>query len=285
MWVVIVVSLLNKAYDDGRLEAMRKVLEEVPADLEEVFNKLLSKDHPNKGRDDTHAPITGHTIQRRITASSKGLNKALIGDSASVQFIHLSVNDFLFRNQRLPRLDQTLQPDPISASHGQLWDRFWSDIKRVGIASTSEQHMRRLGDNYPFLLYAASYVFDHAEKALSGGAMRDGIVRWLQTRDVCHQKLVTIILAEGGADVNAQAGKYGNALHAASYRGLAEIVRQLLEHGAQQRADVHGPDKRKEIVTDTVFEDRAKWLVGSSYSCSEADTWLFRHCVRLALRH
>ena len=42
IWVVIIVSLLNKAYDDGRLEAMREVLEEVPSDLEEVFNKLLS---------------------------------------------------------------------------------------------------------------------------------------------------------------------------------------------------------------------------------------------------
>ncbi len=36
------VSLLNKAYDDGCLEAMRKVLKEVPANLEEVFNRLLS---------------------------------------------------------------------------------------------------------------------------------------------------------------------------------------------------------------------------------------------------
>ncbi len=48
MWVVIVVSLLNKAYDDSRLEAMREVLEEVPSDLEEVFNRLLSQDDPNK---------------------------------------------------------------------------------------------------------------------------------------------------------------------------------------------------------------------------------------------
>ncbi len=44
LWVAIVVSLLNKAYDDGWLEAMRKALDEVPSDLEDVFNRLLRKD-------------------------------------------------------------------------------------------------------------------------------------------------------------------------------------------------------------------------------------------------
>ncbi len=304
MWVAIVVSLLNRAYDEGRLEAMREALEEVPADLEEVFNKLLSQDDPNKemvrmlqwvllsrrplkpeelfavlaGTASEYtgpwnrSKLTGHTIQRRITASSKGLIEARTGDTASVQFIHLSVNDFLFRNQRLQTLDQTLQPDPISASHGQLWDRCWSAIKQLDTTSTSEQYMRHLSDNYPFLLYAASYIFDHAEKALSGVAMRQDIVRWLQLRKDWfgwwktflstvdsrgehpylkdnmdtgplyvlslhgYQKLITLVLAEGGADVNAQGGDFGNALQAASARGDAEIVQQLLEHGADVNA-------------------------------------------------
>ncbi|KAK8029449.1 hypothetical protein PG993_010740 [Apiospora rasikravindrae] len=44
LWVVIVVSLLNKAYDEGRVEAMRKTLEEVPSSLEGIFNTILGKD-------------------------------------------------------------------------------------------------------------------------------------------------------------------------------------------------------------------------------------------------
>jgi len=131
--------------------------------------------------------------------------------------------------------------------------------------------MRHLSDNYPFLLYAASYVFDHAEKALSGGAIRQEIVRWLQIRNDWfgwwktflstvdshgehsyldnmdigplyvlsfrgYQKLITLVLAGVGADVNAQGGEYGHALQAASYRGHAEIMRQLLEHGAEYSA-------------------------------------------------
>ncbi|KAK4031521.1 ankyrin repeat domain-protein [Parachaetomium inaequale] len=306
MWVAIVVSLLNKAYDDSRLEAMREALEEVPADLEDVFNRLLSKDDPNKAETIRmlqwvllsrrplkpeelffavlagtapeytgpwdRSKITGHTIQRRITASSKGLIEARTGDMASVQFIHLSVNDFLFRNQRLQTLDQTLQPDPISASHGQLWDRCWSDIQQLDTTLTGKQYMRQLSENYPFLLYTASYVFDHAEKALAGGAMREEIVRWLQMRNDWfgwwkaflstvdghgkhsylkdsidagllymlslrdYQKLVTVVLAEGSADVNEQGGHFGNALQAASFGGYAKIVRQLLEHGADVNA-------------------------------------------------
>jgi hypothetical protein len=44
LWVVIVVSLLNRAYDEGRIEAMRKTLEEVPSDLENIFSNILGKD-------------------------------------------------------------------------------------------------------------------------------------------------------------------------------------------------------------------------------------------------
>ncbi|KAK4953924.1 hypothetical protein LTR10_008528 [Elasticomyces elasticus] len=43
-------------------------------------------------------------------------------------------------------------------------------------------------------------------------------------------------LLEAGADVNAQGGKYGNALQAASYKGHMEIVDTLLAHGANVNA-------------------------------------------------
>ncbi|GKT97070.1 ankyrin repeat domain-containing protein [Colletotrichum tofieldiae] len=44
LWVVIVVSLLNKAYDEGQVEAMQRTLEEVPGDLEQIFSTILNKD-------------------------------------------------------------------------------------------------------------------------------------------------------------------------------------------------------------------------------------------------
>ncbi|KAJ2896233.1 hypothetical protein MKZ38_005727 [Zalerion maritima] len=64
--------------------------------------------------------FTSDTIRRRITSLSKGLIEVRRGDVTSVQFIHQLVNDFLFRNKRLQKLDPTLEPDPVNASHGQL---------------------------------------------------------------------------------------------------------------------------------------------------------------------
>ncbi|KAL5610682.1 hypothetical protein FOBRF1_006799 [Fusarium oxysporum] len=311
MWAVLVVSLLNKAYDEGRVEAMQRTLEDVPGGLEEVFNILLSKGDQNKAETILMlqwvllscrplrpeelfaavlgtAPPTSDTIKRRFTSSSKGLIEVRKGHTESVQFIHLSVKDFLFRNKRLQTLDQTLQPDPISASHGRLWDRCRSWIEQRDAITrvkhmmelnnnylfledeTEEKHVMELNNNYPFLGYAASYIFQHAEKALSGGAMRDVIVQWLRmqndwfgrwktfvivfdkfsdlelfSRDAGllyelslrgFQILVRTLLVEKQIDVNAQGGYFGNALQAASYGGREEIVRMLLENGANINA-------------------------------------------------
>ncbi|KAL8414158.1 hypothetical protein RB594_005399 [Gaeumannomyces avenae] len=247
MWVVIVVSLLNKAYDDGRLEAMREALEKVPADLEEVFNKLLSKNDPNKAETirmlqwvllsqrplkpeglffavlagaapEYNEPwdrlkITADTIRRRINASSKGLIEARAGYAPFVQFIHLSVNDFLFRNKRLQTLDPTLELDPISASHGQLWDRCRSFVEHLNTTSTSEQHIRQ-----------HSYLERNMDVGLLYVLSLHG-----------YQKLVTVILAGGSADVNAQ-GDDGNALYAASVHGHKDVARLLVDAGADVNA-------------------------------------------------
>ncbi|KAL8295182.1 hypothetical protein RB597_008531 [Gaeumannomyces tritici] len=328
MWVVIVVSLLNKAYDDGRLEAMREALEKVPADLEEVFNKLLSKNDPNKAETirmlqwvllsqrplkpeelffavlagaapEYNEPwdrlkITADTIRRRINASPKGLIEARAGYAPFVQFIHLSVNDFLFRNKRLQTLDPTLELDPISASHGQLWDRCRSFVEHLNTTSTSEQHIRQLSDNYPFLPYAASYAFDHAEKALSGGEMREEIVQWLQMGNDWfgwwkrffstvnshsylernmdagllyvlslrgYRKLVTVILAGDSADVNAQGGYYDNALQAASAHGHKDVARLLVDAGADVNAQGGYYGNALQAASAHGHKDVARFLV------------------------
>ncbi|KAK5943798.1 hypothetical protein PMZ80_003079 [Knufia obscura] len=47
-----------------------------------------------------------------------------------------------------------------------------------------------------------------------------------------YEKVVQILLDQG-ADVNAQGGKYGNALQAASQRGHEKVVQMLLKQGAK----------------------------------------------------
>ncbi|ERF68928.1 hypothetical protein EPUS_09418 [Endocarpon pusillum Z07020] len=53
-----------------------------------------------------------------------------------------------------------------------------------------------------------------------------------------HEKMVQMVqmLLEKGAEVNAQGGKYGNALQAASNRGHEKVVQMLLDKGAEVNA-------------------------------------------------
>lgn len=48
MWLVLVVAMLNRAYDDGKVEAMHRKLHDVPSNLEDVSATLLSKDEPDQ---------------------------------------------------------------------------------------------------------------------------------------------------------------------------------------------------------------------------------------------
>ncbi|KFY28116.1 hypothetical protein V493_03088 [Pseudogymnoascus sp. VKM F-4281 (FW-2241)] len=48
---------------------------------------------------------------------------------------------------------------------------------------------------------------------------------------------IAILLVEQGADVNAQAGRFGNALPAASYKGHEKIVEMLISNGADVNLD------------------------------------------------
>ncbi|PVH70777.1 hypothetical protein DL98DRAFT_504258, partial [Cadophora sp. DSE1049] len=154
MWVVLVVAMLNRAYEEGKVEAMRQKLNDLPKDLEQVFETLLRKDNPEKqetifllqcvlftrralrpeelyfamiagtnpqalGAWD-RSRITSEDVQRRITSSSKGLIETRKGGDKTVQFIHETVNDFLLRHRRLQTLDPALELNVIGTSHDCL---------------------------------------------------------------------------------------------------------------------------------------------------------------------
>ena len=51
-------------------------------------------------------------------------------------------------------------------------------------------------------------------------------------------KEVAKMLLEKGADVNAQGGRYGNALQIASSRGYEQVVKILLDKDADVNAQV-----------------------------------------------
>jgi hypothetical protein len=118
MWVVLVVAILNRAYDEGKVEAMQQKLNELPGGLEKVFQTLLDEDNSKKHeticllqwvlftkralrleelyfgmmagtQPETLLPwdrlkVTSEIMQRRITSSSRGLIEIRKGEDSTV---------------------------------------------------------------------------------------------------------------------------------------------------------------------------------------------------------
>lgn len=154
MWVVLVVDILNKEFDDGRIHALRKRLRDIPDDLHELFRDLLTRDSHNRSELllciqwilfsksplkpeelyfailsgvepqslsswDPHE-ISVETINRFILNSSKGLAEATRTDHSTVQFIHESVKDFLLKENGLRLAWPELGSNVEGQSHERL---------------------------------------------------------------------------------------------------------------------------------------------------------------------
>ncbi|KAF3937074.1 hypothetical protein ABW19_dt0204540 [Dactylella cylindrospora] len=215
MWVVLIVAMLNKAYDEGNIRAMRQTLEEVPNDLDEMFKRLL--EGGDASRQDTtlllewvlfaQRPLTPEElyfavmagnqrkklsgwnkeelaiddIRRSIVALSKGLVEIRKGDKDTVQFIHGSVNDFLLRGRRLQTLSSTADENQISASHERLANCCLASMMMDGLLAEGEAIGELKLSSHPALEYASTFFLDHLEKAESGRVAKARI--WQELKD------------------------------------------------------------------------------------------------------
>jgi hypothetical protein len=48
MWVILVVEILNKEYDQGRVHALQQILHRIPGDLHKLFRDILTQDNHNQ---------------------------------------------------------------------------------------------------------------------------------------------------------------------------------------------------------------------------------------------
>ncbi|KAI9776736.1 MAG: hypothetical protein M1839_009380 [Geoglossum umbratile] len=216
MWIVLVTEMLNQAFDEGRIIAMRKKLDDVPGDLDEVFRTLLEREYPHRHEtvlalqwvlfaerplspeelyfavlagtepEDLgpwdRSKVTDQAIKRFITTTSRGLIEVRKGDRGIVQFIHESVNDFLVRSKRLQTLDLSLCPHVIGASHDRLVGCCLSYLEMVAIEPLEEDMAlwRELPWNYPFLNYVSVHILYHAERASVGCVTQHAHLQRLQ---------------------------------------------------------------------------------------------------------
>ncbi|KAF3930817.1 hypothetical protein ABW20_dc0110533 [Dactylellina cionopaga] len=286
LWVILVTEILNQAFEEGRIALVRERISQIPGDLDEVFSILLGKDNQNRhetvlifqwvllaryplspaqlyyavlagtnpsslGRCD-RSVITDKTIERYITSTSRGLIEIrwLKNSVNEARFIHQTVSDFLLRNRRLQRLDPTLVPHVVEASHGRLATCCLSyinmeELRLLSLRSFTDQN--EVSQAYPFLQYATLNIFKHAETASIGDIRQDTLLarlhhdpnllqqlqtfhntfvsneslkysigtNLLYTLAIDHKLgLVKTLLLDNSVNVNAQGGYYGNSLQA-----------------------------------------------------------------------
>jgi ankyrin repeat protein len=155
MWVVLVVGILNREYDRGRIHALRRRLQEIPSDLNQLFKDILTRD-TSSNRDELilclqwilfaaqplspeelycavlfetepDAPLEWHReditpeiLRMFIIDSSKGLAEVTESVTPKVQFIHQSVRDFILNSNGLGQIWPDLQNNFFTISHSRL---------------------------------------------------------------------------------------------------------------------------------------------------------------------
>jgi ankyrin repeat protein len=147
-----------------------------------------------------------------------------------VQLAHFSVRDFLLSGR-------------IHGVHGLRMDQSFANaqIAKICLAylSVVTAHSLPLEDmrsHFPFAEYSARYWSDHARLAEGMDDVSSDVVAALQAASSKGHGIMVQILLDGGADVNAQGGEYGNALQATSANGHINILKLLLRNGANINA-------------------------------------------------
>ena len=307
LWVVLVVPILKKLYDHGRLATMAERLNEIPAELDDLFAEILARDAENKDESilllqwtlfaerplspielffavtagssedwSLDSPSEG-TIKRYILNCSKGLAEVSKSEPVTIHFIHETVRGFLLQKNGLAKIRPDLGDSMLGSSHDQLREsslRYFSRIdnpvqsgcsdlrKRKRANKSEDDRMRKLtSSQFPFLEYAVTFMFNHADTAEGNGLSQKHFLRgfhagentdlekWINCRNlfqryhvrrytpkasllyiVSEHNLYNLVgLLVGDCDVNTPGERYGNALQAACANGHEQTARLLVD--------------------------------------------------------
>ncbi|KAI4230724.1 MAG: hypothetical protein LQ349_006077, partial [Xanthoria aureola] len=171
LWVALVVQILNKEYDHGRVHALRKRLKEIPDGLDKLFEDILTRDNahfeelilclqwilyakrPLKREELYYAVLSGtdeealtpwdlemlsaQDIDKYILSCSKGLAETTKSKNQTVQFIHESVRDFLLKQNGINKLRSELDS---GRSHERLKQCCYSYMK-IDVSADLDDHI------------------------------------------------------------------------------------------------------------------------------------------------
>ncbi|KAK4224938.1 hypothetical protein QBC38DRAFT_457759 [Podospora fimiseda] len=208
MWAVLVTAMLNKARDKGHIDSLHQRINQLPDDMDALFQMLLDLDDEDRAEtvvmfqwvlfarrqlrvEELYQAVMSppelpskEDMQRRIEQISKDLLEVQNG---RVQFVHRSVADFLLRNQRLQQLSSILHENPVGTSHCQLRDRCLSYLMMEEKWQVGEKHDQCIGKmlrKYVLFEYAVGSVFFHSDEARAAGIVQEDFSRRLQQHSV-----------------------------------------------------------------------------------------------------
>ncbi|KAK8112899.1 hypothetical protein PG984_013425 [Apiospora sp. TS-2023a] len=203
IWVVLVVSILNRDCDKGHKHAFWRRLREIPSDLNTLFHQILTHDTENEDglllciqwvlfaaqplspRQLYYGILTGlepenladcNTVTDYITDDdiskflldmSKGLAESTRSESPTVQFIHESVRDYLLDGRGLEAIWPGISTNLTGKSHEALKRACYEFMTCMPLRKMLVQpHLLLSKDGrLPFLVYANQWILYHANQA------------------------------------------------------------------------------------------------------------------------
>ncbi|KAN0133396.1 Ankyrin repeat-containing domain protein [Lactarius tabidus] len=234
-------------------------------ELAEVLAVLLDTDENSE----YHANWRPEDSQQSVLSTCSSLiTVANVDGSSVVQFSHFSVKEFLM-SSRISNTEETVSRYHIlpHSSHNVIARASLSVLLSLG-----DQVDRSVVENHPLALYASRYWVDHAKFEGVSSGVQDLIERlfdpekphfatwvWLYDNDrpweghmatarptqpmaaplyyasLCgFRNLVKYLATTNPGDVDARAGCYSTALHAAIAKREVPTALELLQHGADK---------------------------------------------------
>jgi ankyrin repeat protein len=239
LWVVLVVQILNTECDRGQIHILKKRLKDIPDGLHELLEDILTRDSHNAEqtllclqwilyarRPLTTAElyfaiiagleeyrdfltewdpetVTPEMMYRFILDSSKGLAETTRSKKPTVQFIHESVRDFLFKENSLEAIRSNYSRNFAGFSHDRLKQCCLSYValdlavhiptmSELPKASSNEAKdiRNRVSESFPFLGYAVQNILFHAEAAETLGVEQTSFLqnfplhKWIHLNNV-----------------------------------------------------------------------------------------------------
>ncbi|THV66825.1 purine and uridine phosphorylase [Aureobasidium pullulans] len=269
LWVVLVVPMLQKAWDRGKVKSLRECLQSIPDDLNKLFKDILCRDtedmqelvlclkwllyagRPLKPEELYFGILSGtnpesltpwepgddtpEIINRFILSSSKGLAEPTRNKVPTVQFIHESVRDFLLKENGLALIQDNIDCTSAGPAHDHL-KRCCQNYINIAAIGQSEDSSSEDMARFRFLEYSIRHIFKHAELAASHMISQEVFLAEfaLAAAAVDNQRILELLI-QNDADFNSECKEYGNALHVAIEKGHTPSVDTLVKFGLSAR--------------------------------------------------